>query len=172
MFAEPAIRRNLYLGFHLAVVDDIQFLNLEAGRIKEDLLGIGQAGAVEKHGEGCATLADVFPERTKLVTRTAFSWMTTGGFGMGQPEMSPVAGIELAGREFMQGVFGLVPGQAGVAPNQAHSKVYVVRATSQEPDDERLRTQFAEMGQPLLCWRTAIGVRVYQTCGSSRITTT
>ena len=39
----------------------------------------------------------------------------------------------------MRAVFALKPGENGVAPNQAHSKVYVVRAISQEPDDERLR---------------------------------
>ena len=62
--------------------------------------------------------------------------MTTGGFGMGQPELSQVAGIELAGREFMQAVFALRPSESGVAPNQSHAKVYVVRAIKQEPDDE------------------------------------
>jgi hypothetical protein len=72
--------------------------------------------------------------------------MTSGGFGFGQPEMSTVAGIDLAGREFMQSVFALKTGESGVAPNQAHNKVYVVRAMKQDPDDDRLRSQFLESG--------------------------
>jgi hypothetical protein len=46
----------------------------------------------------------------------------------------------------MQAVFALKPGESGAAPNQAHSTVYVVHVTSQDPDDERLRTQFLESG--------------------------
>jgi len=124
-------------------------------------LALADAQKLADKAKGSALLADVVPERNQLITPTAFSWMTTGGFGMGQPEMSAVPGIELAGREFMQGVFALAPGQAGVAPNQSHSKVYVVRATAQEPDDERLRTQFAEMGYNQLVLMLANGERQF-----------
>jgi hypothetical protein len=73
--------------------------------------------------------------------------MTTGGFGFGQPpELSQVQGVELAGREFMQSVFSLKPGQTGAAPNQAHRIVYVVRVLTHDPDEDRLRTQFLESG--------------------------
>ena len=80
---------------------------------------------------------------------------------MGQPEMSAVPGIELAGREFMQSVFSLKPTETGVSPNQAHSRVYVVKAVSQEPDDERLRSQFAEMGYNQLILMLAGGERQF-----------
>ena len=38
------------------------------------------------------------------------------------------------------------PEDTGAAPNQAHSKAYVVSVTKQDPDDERLRMQFLESG--------------------------
>jgi hypothetical protein len=92
------------------------------------------------------SLADAVPDPTKIVAPPAFSWMTSGNFGMGQPEYNTIQGIELAGRDFMQGVFALKPGETGAAPNHPHTRVYVVRAKSQEPDDARLQTQFSEMG--------------------------
>jgi hypothetical protein len=83
-----------------------------------------------------------------LIEPPAFSWFTSGGVaqGMGRVTVSPVPGIDLAGRDFMQGVFALQPGQAGVAPNQSHTKVYVVHAISQEPSDELLKAQFLDTG--------------------------
>ena len=36
--------------------------------------------------------------------------------------------------------------ESGVAPNQSHAKIYVVRVLNQEPDDDRLRSQFLESG--------------------------
>jgi len=46
----------------------------------------------------------------------------------------------------MQAVFALQQGQTGPAPNQAHSKVYVVKVLKQDPDDERLRSLFLDSG--------------------------
>jgi hypothetical protein len=109
-------------------------------------LALMDAQKLAEKAKGPTTLFDVVPDRTKVVEPPAFSWMMTGGFGMGRPEFSTVQGIELAGREFMQGVFSLKPAEAGAAPNQPHSRVYVVRVKSQEPDDARLQTQFSEMG--------------------------
>ena len=72
--------------------------------------------------------------------------MTTGSLGFGRPEYSRPAGIEQAGREFMQAVFAMKPGETGVAPNNSKSRVYVVRVLSQEPDDEKLQQQFIDSG--------------------------
>ena len=47
----------------------------------------------------------------------------------------------------MKAVFSLQPGQAAVAPNERHSRVYVVRFLSQEPSDEILRQQFLDTGR-------------------------
>src|SRR5207249_9885387 len=47
--------RDLHGGFHLAVIDDFQFRDADAGIIKQDFFGIGQPGAVkEKHHVGAA----------------------------------------------------------------------------------------------------------------------
>ena len=97
------------------------------------------------HGAG-AGLASVVPDPSRVVVTPPFSWMTTPHFGFGMPELSPVPGIELAGQEFMQSVFALQPGQAGLAPNQPRTKVYVVRVLGQEPDEETLRQRFLESG--------------------------
>lgn len=96
--------------------------------------------------KGSTSLAEVVPDAKKVVVTPPFSWMSPGGFGFGQPELSQVPGIELAGREFMQAVFALKSGDTGAAPNEAHSKVFVVHIVSQDPDDERLRQQFLESG--------------------------
>jgi hypothetical protein len=124
-------------------------------------LALIDAQKLADKAKGAGTLADVVPDRAKLVTPTAFSWVTSGGFGMGQPELTTIKEIELAGRDFMQGVFALKPGETGTAPNQPHSRVYVVRAVSQEPDDARLQTQFSEMGYNQLVLMLASGERQY-----------
>ncbi|HMC10064.1 MAG TPA: hypothetical protein VKH44_02195, partial [Pirellulaceae bacterium] len=109
-------------------------------------LALADAQRLTDKAKGASSLGAVVPDAAKVTTTAPFSWMTTGGFGMGQPELSQVAGIELAGREFMQAVFALRPSESGVAPNQSHAKIYVVRVLNQEPDDERLRSQFLESG--------------------------
>ena len=95
--------------------------------------------------------------------------MTTGGFGMGQPEISPVAGIELAGREFMQGVFGSGARRKRRGPEPGSQQgLCRPRPSAQEPDDERLRTQFAEMGYNKLVLMLASGERQYAFMQSNR----
>jgi hypothetical protein len=120
-------------------------------------LALIDAQKLAEKAKGAATLAEAVPDATKVINTPHFSWMTAGGFGFGQPELSTVAGIDLPGREFMQSVFALKAGETGAAPNQAHSKVYVVRAVSQDPDDERLRTQFLESGYNQLVLMLAQG---------------
>jgi hypothetical protein len=90
----------------------------------------------------------VAADAAKLITPGPFSWLTSGAvpFGFGAPELSRVDGIDLAGREFMQAVYALEPGQTGIAPNQAHGTVYLVRLVSQQPEERLLRDQFMERG--------------------------
>jgi hypothetical protein len=109
-------------------------------------LALARAKSLAEKAATAASLAEVAPAATPLITPPPFSWMTTGGFGFQRPELSAVLGIELPGHEFMEAVFALKPSETGVAPDQAHSKVYVVRVINQEPDDERLRAQFLESG--------------------------
>jgi hypothetical protein len=124
-------------------------------------LALTDAQKLADKAKTAGSLADAVPDPTKIVAPPAFSWVTSGNFGMGQPELTTIKEIELAGRDFMQGVFALKPGETGTAPNQPHSRVYVVRATSQEPDDARLQTQFSEMGYNQLILMLASGERQY-----------
>jgi hypothetical protein len=98
--------------------------------------------------KGAKSLKEVVGDDAKVVTPPPFSWLTTGSlaFGFNQPSLSAVPGIDFAGQDFMEGVFRLHPGEAGIAPNQPHSTVWVVRVLSQEPGDEILRQQFLDTG--------------------------
>lgn len=83
-----------------------------------------------------------------VIAPPPFTWLTLGSipFGMSRPELSIVPGIEYAGQEFMQGVFALGEGQAGIAANQPHSRVYAVKMMKLEPKEDELRDRFAETG--------------------------
>lgn len=122
---------------------------LEAAWKKKKAFEMAQDEAKKLAAKATAakSLKDVV-DPTKVITPPPFSWLSGGSlaFGFGEPEISPVMGIDLAGREFMEGVFKLSPGQTGTAPNLPHTVVYVVRAVSQEPSEEILRQQFLETG--------------------------
>lgn len=92
------------------------------------------------------TLRDIVADPAKIATPAPFAWLTADSlaFGFSMPKPTEVAGIDQPGREFMQAVFSLQPGETGVAPNEAHSRVYVVRVIAFEPKEELLRTQFME----------------------------
>ena len=110
-------------------------------------LAVAEAKKLAEKANDLASLGEVAPDALRVVVTKPFSWMTSGGFGMfGRPELTPVPEINLPGQEFMRAVFALQAGQTGAAPNQAHSKVYVVKALSQEPDDDRLRSLFLDSG--------------------------
>ena len=78
----------------------------------------------------------------------AFTWLTRGAMpmGSGAPMLNVVDGVEHAGQDFMQVVFGLKAGQVGVAADTPHKIVYVVRVDSESPPEEQRRTQFLEGG--------------------------
>jgi hypothetical protein len=126
-------------------------------------LAKAEAQKLADKAKAAPALSEAVPDASKVVTTPLFSWVTAGGMGMGmgQPELSRVPGIDLAGQEFMEGVFALEPSQAGIAPNQAHSKVYVVRVTTQNPGDEELRSRFLESGYNQLVLSLAQGQAVY-----------
>ncbi len=103
----------------------------------------GQARAAKK------PLAEVFTGQPDLkVTETApFSWLTTGNvpqdpFGS-QPRISEVDGVEHPGEAFMKTVFGLSPGEIGVASNNPQDTYYVVRLVDYDRPTEELRNEFA-----------------------------
>lgn len=81
----------------------------------------------------------------KIVQPIPFSMYTSNGvplvFG-GQPEFSQPSGIPMAGKEFMESVFSLKPGEAGVAVDQPHNVVYAVHVLAEEPSLEIRREMF------------------------------
>lgn len=103
----------------------------------------GQARAAKK------SLAEVFTGQPDLkVTETSpFSWLTTGNvpqdpFGS-QPRLSEVDGVEHPGEAFMKAVFGLSPGEIGVASNNPQDTYYVVRLVDYDRPTDELRNEFA-----------------------------
>ena len=71
-----------------------------------------------------------------------FPWLTAGASG--QPTLSQPEGVQMPGEEFMTTVFGLEPGQAGVAFNEPRTVCYAIRLESLDPPATELRTKFVE----------------------------
>ncbi len=84
-------------------------------------------------------------EDGKVVQPVPFSMFTSNEvpliFG-GRPEFSQPNGIPMAGKEFMEKVFSLKPGEAGVAVDQPHNVVYAVRVLGEQPSLEIRREMF------------------------------
>jgi hypothetical protein len=78
-----------------------------------------------------------------------FSWLSIGfapgGLGMPLRE-SEIAEVPYPGEDFMQTVLDLQPGEIGVAADQPHKRVYVIRLISQTPDEDILRQMFLTRG--------------------------
>ena len=77
----------------------------------------------------------------RVVLPPKFSWMTMSNVALAsqqrpQARLSPVAGVNMAGDDFMATVFQLEPGQAGVAFNTPETVVYVVRPSEFTPSYE------------------------------------
>ncbi len=79
------------------------------------------------------------PKATKVAP---FTWLTVGASG--QPTLSQPEGVQMPGEEFMTAVFGLEPGQAGVAFNEPRTVCYAIRLDSLDPPAADLRTKFVE----------------------------
>lgn len=94
-----------------------------------------------------ATLGEIVGKKDegKVVQPIPFSMYTSNGvpliFG-GQPELSQPTGIPMAGKEFMDAVFSLQPGESGVAVDQSHNVVYAVHVLTDEPSLEIRREMF------------------------------
>lgn len=69
-----------------------------------------------------------------------FSWLTVGGSG--QPSLTQPEGIQMAGEEFMETVFGLEPGQTAVAFNEPRTVCYLIRLEAFDPPAAELRDKF------------------------------
>ena len=71
-----------------------------------------------------------------------FTWLALGASG--QPALSQPEGVQMPGEEFMATVFGLEPGQAGVAFNEPRTVCYAIRLDSLDPPAAELRSKFIE----------------------------
>ncbi len=106
-----------------------------------------EAEALAAKAAKAASLKEVLSEEQakRVVEPLPFSWLTRGAsplaFG-GSPSLTEVKGIPLAGSEFMKSVFSLDVGQAGIAVDQPHKTVYVVRVVAEEPALDIRREMF------------------------------
>ena len=82
----------------------------------------------------------------RVVMPSPFSWVTFGNVALGSApnaaRISSVAGVDMAGNDFMRAVFHLEPGQIGVAMNAPQTVAYVIRLESFSPSHEVLWKQF------------------------------
>lgn len=99
-----------------------------------------------KARQSSQTLAEQFSDRD--VKRTnAFAWYETDLSGEFNPQPRPtrisrVDGVDDAGDEFMQTVFGLDVDQIGTAMNNPENICYVIRVTTQTPSRDKLYDAF------------------------------
>jgi hypothetical protein len=113
---------------------------------EEQALKLAQAAAEElaaKAGQG-KELKSLVPKPEEVVTPPAFSWYTigpTGPFASG-PVISNIEGIEYAGTKFRQAVYDLQVGQAGVAFDEPHRTVWVVRLLGEDGITDAARERF------------------------------
>lgn len=106
---------------------------------------------VSKLGDG-KSMADLEdrPSGSELIDTEFFSWLTMGsapGYSTWQQppvRISPIEEIDQPGPEFMQTVFGLAEGEAGVAMNFPKNYVYVVRLKSQNKSADVLQQNFLD----------------------------
>jgi hypothetical protein len=93
------------------------------------------------------SLADAIKGREGLAAASVgpFTWLTRGTapFGSG-PVLSDPDGIEMAGRSFMEAVFGLEPGETTVSFNEPETVCYAIRLVAYEPDDATLQGRFRD----------------------------
>ncbi len=112
-------------------------------------LALQQAEAYAKDARAAQKpLAEVFQGREGLeVTDTGpFTHLTMGNTPFdpesSEPRLSPVHGVEAAGQEFMNAVFGASPGEVKVALNQPQTVAYVVQLEKFMPDRGTLEHEF------------------------------
>ncbi|WP_425613693.1 hypothetical protein NA78x_003531 [Anatilimnocola sp. NA78] len=122
---------------------------LEHWKVQQALLLAKEEGTkLAEQAAKANDLTKVVKDAKAVVTPPAFTWMTTGALGeqfnQAAPTISAVTGVEFAGQDFMEAVFDLKPGAAGIALNQPHSTVWVVRVISDETDLAKDRARFIE----------------------------
>ena len=87
-------------------------------------------------------------ESRNVASTGEFRWMTFGGVfsGAGQPRLSSVEGVEVAGEQFMKDVSELESGETTVTYNPPKSKVYVAYMKAVTANEDELRKLFLAEG--------------------------
>ncbi|MEX0938066.1 MAG: hypothetical protein WDZ59_09415 [Pirellulales bacterium] len=97
---------------------------------------------------GTVPLAELYPaaEGYEVIQTDPFSWLTMGALSPTRPEityrLNEIEGVEAAGPDFMQTVFGLDEGEFAVATNHPETVAYVVRLASHVTPIEQLHEDF------------------------------
>ena len=74
-----------------------------------------------------------------------FTWLTRGTAPFGSaPMISQPAGVQMAGGEFMEAVFGLEPGGTATAFNEPKTICYCIRLVAYEPEEAILQERFTD----------------------------
>jgi hypothetical protein len=109
-------------------------------------LATKQAEAIVALAPG-STLAEAVAgqEGVEATTVGPFTWLTRGTAPFGSaPVLSQPAGVQMAGEDFMEAVFGLEPGERAVAFNEPQTICYAIRLAGFEPVEETLRERFVD----------------------------
>ena len=91
------------------------------------------------------TAAIAGQEGMELTKVGPFTWLTRGTAPFGSaPMISQPAGVQMAGGEFMEAVFGLEPGGTATAFNEPKTICYCIRLVAYEPEEAILQQRFTD----------------------------
>lgn len=106
-----------------------------------------RAEAIAAAAAGKDLTAAIAGQEGAEVTKVGpFTWLTRGTAPFGSaPVISQPAGVQMAGNEFMEAVFGLEPGGTATAFNEPKTICYCIRLVAYEPDEAVLQERFADV---------------------------
>jgi hypothetical protein len=106
-----------------------------------------RAEAIAAAAAGKDLTAAIAGQEGAEVTKVGpFTWLTRGTAPFGSaPMISQPAGVQMAGNEFMEVVFGLEPGGTATAFNEPKTICYCIRLVAYEPDEAVLQDRFADV---------------------------
>lgn len=106
-----------------------------------------RAEAIAAAAAGKDLAAAIAGQEGAEVTKVGpFTWLTRGTAPFGSaPVISQPAGVQMAGNEFMEAVFGLEPGGTATAFNEPKTICYCIRLVAYEPDESLLQERFTDV---------------------------
>jgi hypothetical protein len=136
-------------------LDAIRGEVVRAWKLQEDnavrLARAAAEEAAQKVRDSGKSLTEVFGDQPGRTVRETdeVRWLTSGNVPADSPpsvSLSSIPEVDGPGLEFRETMFRLRVGQIGVAPNQNHTLVYVIRILSETPDPTTMRDQFLKRG--------------------------